>query len=141
MNDEHVPDAPSEFSRLRRFTAVGLVNTAVDLAVFSLLRIGLAWPLLLANSIAFSCAMTCGFLLNRHWTFVDRRHHRAPARQYVMFLALAFGGLTLSNSVVWWLSHSIPDIVSKLVSFVFIFVWNYSTSRLVVFRRRVGAEV
>ncbi|MEL6237589.1 MAG: hypothetical protein AAFQ90_03240, partial [Pseudomonadota bacterium] len=29
-------------------------------------------------------------------------------------LALAFGGLLLSNAVVWWLSHALPDLTSLL---------------------------
>ncbi|MEM9384669.1 MAG: GtrA family protein [Pseudomonadota bacterium] len=135
MDGDTAHNIPSELSRLRRFTAIGIFNTGVDLAVFSLLRLVFEAPLLVANSAGFSCAVTCGFFLNRRWTFADRRHHQPMARQYLVFLALAFGGLTVSNAVVWWLSQSVPDLTAKLASFVFIFAWNYTTSRLIVFRR------
>ncbi|MEO0972879.1 MAG: GtrA family protein, partial [Pseudomonadota bacterium] len=131
-----VPPSPSEVSRLGRFTAVGLINTGVDLSLFTLLRLVADAPLLWANSIAFSAAVTCGFFLNRRWTFADRVHAGQPmGRQYVVFLGLACGGLMLSNAAVLALSQSLSDLASKLISFVFIFVWNYSTSRFLVFRR------
>lgn len=127
-----------ELRRLQRFTAVGLFNTVVDLSVFSLLRLVVDADLLVANSAGFACAVTCGFFLNRRWTFADRTHHHSVGRQYLMFFSLALGGLAISNGVVWSLSQSLSDIAAKLISFVFIFAWNYGTSRLIVFRGKAA---
>ncbi len=136
MSNSRPTAAHHELRRLRRFTAVGIVNTGVDLTVFTLLRLVADLALLVANSAAFGCAVTCGFFLNRRWTFADREHRHHIAHQYVMFFVLALGGLALSNAVVLSLAQTLSDIASKLLSFVFVFAWNYTTSRLIVFRSR-----
>lgn len=59
--------------RPARFAISGVINTAVDFAVFALLLAGTALGVLGANLLAFAAAVGCSFLLNRFWTFADRR--------------------------------------------------------------------
>jgi putative flippase GtrA len=53
-----------------------------------------------------------------------------------MFVGFGLCGLALSNLTVWLLAHVMPDLESKLVSVIVVFVWNFGTSRLIVFRAR-----
>lgn len=56
---------------LRRFAAVGLLVTAVDLGLLVLLARGLRVPVILADVVALLVAAALSFILNRSLTFVD----------------------------------------------------------------------
>lgn len=59
--------------RFLRFAASGFVNTAVDFSVFALMLSFSPLGPFGANLVAFGTAVCCSFLLNRYWTFGDRR--------------------------------------------------------------------
>lgn len=76
------PAAPGLRERLRRFVrrhrrfltfaAVGAVNTAVTFAVFNLC-VALGLPAVAANALGWAAGFANSFLMNRTWTFADRR--------------------------------------------------------------------
>ena len=61
---------------LRRFAAVGLLVTALDIGVLLLLARGLDLPVVLADVIALSVAATTSFVLQRLLTFADDPYAR-----------------------------------------------------------------
>lgn len=122
-----------------RYAFVGVLNTALDLALFNLLHYVLGLSVLGANTLSYSIAIAQSFVLNRHWTFADRRDtgHRL-GRQFALFVALNLAALGLSNLSLWllvgWLR--LPAYAAKLVAIGVTFVWGYLTSRRYVFRAR-----
>jgi putative flippase GtrA len=125
--------------KVARFTVVGVINTGVDIAIFSLLFYVIQMPLLVANSIAYLTAATNSFVLNKYWTFSETRHHGRAHHQFGVFLVLGLIGLGLSNIVVWWLAAYVPEIVAKALSVGVLFVWNLGTSRFIVFQAKDSA--
>lgn len=125
-----------ELKRVLRFGIVGVINTAVDIGIFSLLFYSFGASLLVANTAGYLVAVSGSFVLNKNWTFSETKHEGRAERQYLLFIGLGLGGLALSNIVVWSLTHFMPEIASKLASVVVLFVWNFGTSRLIVFRAR-----
>jgi len=123
-----------ELWRMARFGIVGVINTGVDIRVFSLLYFVAGVPLLVANTAAYLVAVTGSFFLNKNWTFAGSRQQGRTERQYMLFVVLGLGGLALSNLVVWSCSQVVTEIVSKLFAVVVLFIWNFGTSRLIVFR-------
>jgi putative flippase GtrA len=81
-----------------QFCTVGAVSTTIFITVFSQLM-GRGLGPNLSHVIAFSLAVTNGFLLNRAWTFRRARSHKVE-RQYVMFIAVNLVGLVLSWSIM-----------------------------------------
>ena len=57
--------------RLRRFAAVGLLLTAVDIGIVLALRIGVGLPVIVADAIAIAVASGLSFGLHRLVTFAD----------------------------------------------------------------------
>lgn len=114
-----------------RFCAVGAVNTVVDFGVFFLCYYGLRWPLLLANGIAFSAAVTGGYHLNKNWTF-----RGGSGGSIIKFAVVALGGLAVSSLVIYFASLYMPVIAAKIVAIGAALVWNYAGSSLFVFRAR-----
>lgn len=129
-----------ELWRMARFGVVGVINTAVDIGMFSLLYFVIGVPLLASNSAAYLTAVTGSFFLNKNWTFADARSDGRTGRQYVLFVLLGLGGLALSNFVVWSFSQMVTEIVSKLFAVFALFIWNFSMSRFIVFRPQPQAR-
>lgn len=79
-----------------KFASIGLVNTAITLAIFNLfLSIG---PLK-ANVAATVVATTCSYFLNRYWTY--RHLPRARLRrEYTLFFAFNLVGFVIESAIL-----------------------------------------
>ena len=119
-----------------RFAVVGVLNTGVDITAFSLLFYVFETQLLVANSIGYLAAVSHSFALNKYWTFKDTRHQGRIHHQFALFLAFGLIGLGLSNGCVWLLASYVPEIAAKLMSVGILFLWNYATSRIIVFNAK-----
>ena len=113
---------------------VGVLNTAIDFAVFFTLVEGFGVAIVLANVLAFSTAVINSFFLNKYWSFAGRRSDRANAVQLPLFVAVNFGGMVLSTGVLWWLAGFLPVWLAKVLATVASFIWNFVASRQMVFR-------
>src|SRR5204863_164656 len=63
-------------SQLRRFAAVGVLVTAVDVVVLAALRLGVGLPVVVADAVAITAAAIVSFLANRALTFTSDPHLR-----------------------------------------------------------------
>ena len=61
---------------LRRFAAVGVVVTAIDVGVLLALRLRADLPVIIADAVAIAAAAVVSYLLNRWLTFADDPHAR-----------------------------------------------------------------
>lgn len=138
--------------RVMRFGAVGVLNTLIDFGTLNLLMavFGAAGgaPLVLCNAAAFLLASLNSYFLNKNWTFAQRSS--ASLRQYLVFLALSVGGLTINSLVLYlivsgfarpaWLSPTLWVNVAKAGATAGSMTWNYLAFRYVVFGRRVATS-
>jgi putative flippase GtrA len=118
-----------------RFGLVGLINTAVDMGVFILAYRGFQLDPLLANALAFLVAVTNSYLLNHFWTF-QRADSPVSLSAYSRFLLLNTGGLLIGSLAILLLGRFIMAELAKLAASVLTLLWNYSTSRWLVFNAR-----
>ncbi|TJV45314.1 MAG: GtrA family protein [Mesorhizobium sp.] len=82
---------PSDFSRMLRFGAVGLLNTALG---YTLILTGLWLGLgdIVANAAGYAAGLTLGFFLNRRWTFTAAGGFRpGTAVRYAITFIVAYG--------------------------------------------------
>ena len=117
-----------------RFALVGLVNTGIDLAFFSLFFFVLGWHLLLANAGGFVIAASCSYLMNKTWTFADSSAGGEAVRRGAAFLAVATGGLAIGSLIIWLAAMVLPPLLAKLTSMGGTFLWNFTVSRRWVFK-------
>ena len=125
-----------DLKRMAKFALVGVANTAVDFAVFSLLFFWLDWNLILANSLAFCAGVINSFVLNSIWTFRGEQGRRAPLANLNRYFLVSLVGLGISNLVVWLLAAPLTPIGAKLVAVLGSYTWNYAASRRFVFSDR-----
>ena len=132
------PPLPKAIIEIRviRFGLVGVVNTLIDLVLFSLLVQGAALALLPANILSYGTGIVNSFLMNRAWTFNHRSRGKALWRSFSFFIGINLLGLALSTLLVLLLSQIVSPITAKVISVPLVFVWNYLASRHLAF----GAE-
>lgn len=126
---------PRGGATLARFAAVGALTTLLDMALFNTLYL-VGVPPLPSNLVSYSCGIAVSYMLNRTWTFRAARSHA----QAVKFVVATVAGLLISTAIVSTLALLIPAPIAKLVSVPIVFVWNYLTSRLWVFREAAAAN-
>ncbi|MGE0060691.1 MAG: GtrA family protein [Xanthobacteraceae bacterium] len=120
------------------FGAIGVVNSAVDFAVFTLAFVWLALPIIPANLMSWAVAVTFSYVLNSMFTFAAESGRKLAARTYVSFVVAQVAGFIANTAVVLIASYFIPVLFGKLLAIGASFVVNFSLSHFVVFRRRGG---
>jgi Predicted membrane protein len=122
------------WSKLVRFGIVGVLNTAVDYAVFLFCLQVAGLPLLAANTVAFLVAVNISYVMNKSWTFRDGSRGMVAITRAALFLASYTLGFLIGSAVLWWASHYVDPQFAKLASIGTTFVVNFVLSRTVVFR-------
>ncbi len=134
------------FGQIYRFLIVGLLNTAIDFAVFNLLisvsgiRTGLG--LVLINITAVFIAIVNSYILNRTWTFKSRDPNYTT--QLPRFLLASVTGMFINTATVWLLPlllwpGTAPSYLAlngiKLLGAILSASWNFISYRYWVFKK------
>jgi putative flippase GtrA len=127
------------------FAFVGLVNSAVDFAVFSFCYYYLGLEIVIANTAAWIVAVSGSYVLNSTITFARESGRRLHMSGYVGFALSQVMGFFANTATVWCLVElaGLPAWAGKLAAIFVSFIVNFSLSHFVVFRARKperGAE-
>ncbi|MBU1083092.1 GtrA family protein [Patescibacteria group bacterium] len=131
--------------KILKFLTVGATNTLIDFAILNLLIQLTPLSLLWSNSISFSVAVINSYLLNKYWTFQDRKP--IYLTQFSLFFVISLVGLGLSNLILHFGTKAIiflwPDLtftwqynLAKMASAVIVLVWNFAAYQYWVFYDR-----
>lgn len=83
-----------------KFGTIGLINTALNYAVFNALVLTVfTQGQLKANVVATVIATTTSYFMNRHWTYRDRPKS-ALRREYTLFFVFNLAGLVIELGVL-----------------------------------------
>lgn len=85
--------------QLVRFSAVGLLNTAIGLGMIALAMMLGATPTL-ANVIGYATALPVSFLLNKTWTFDDRDRSAPQVPRFILIFVIAYGANLLALQIL-----------------------------------------
>lgn len=121
-------------TKLIRFAVVGLANTGIDLALFSLfLWLGAA-PLL-ANLIAWALAVTFSFAANSFWSF-ERDRTMKLTHSFLRFASLgALISLGVSNLALLTLTGWLGVWPAKIIGVIAAAALNFLAARWSIERR------
>jgi putative flippase GtrA len=125
--------------KVASFAFVGLVNSAVDLAVFSLAYFYLDLHLVLANLVAWTVAVTGSYTMNALTTFARESGRELSWRAYAHFALSQAAGLVANTAVVLAASVFVPVLAGKLLAMGASFAVNFSLSHFVIFREQKRA--
>jgi putative flippase GtrA len=120
------------------YALVGVVNTAVDYAVFLAAHVLLGLPLVAANTLSWTIAVSNSYMLHSTITFAAESGRKLRWSTYFTFVA---------SSIVGWFANTaallvavevllLPVWLAKLLAVMASFIVNFSMSHFVVFRVR-----
>lgn len=126
--------------QLIKFIIVGAVNFFVDFGILTLLNKALGWPLVISNTVSYSCGVINSYLLNQYWTF--KQKHKFLSSRFAVFVMVNLISLGVNNLAVHILGnlYGLPNIWAKLIATVFSFTVNFAGNKLLVFKRPVTEE-
>ncbi|MCX6722095.1 MAG: bifunctional glycosyltransferase family 2/GtrA family protein [Candidatus Staskawiczbacteria bacterium] len=121
-----------------KFIFVGLANTLVDVFFYFVLTRGndfFSTHIISARTISFLLGSACSFILNRLWTF--KKEGKTNVQEISKFYITVFFGLLISvGSMKFFIQvFHLYDLVALLLSVVITFLWNFSLSKLWVFKK------
>jgi putative flippase GtrA len=124
------------------FGLVGLVNSAIDFAVFSFAYYYLGLPIIVANTMAWVVAVSGSYVMNSTITFAAESGRSLAIRHYLGFALSQFAGFLANTATVWCLVElaHVPAWAGKVAAIGVSFVVNFSLSHFVVFRARRPRE-
>ncbi len=141
------------------FGLVGIVNAAVDYAVFFVALAGLSasllatqwatsvaaacnclnaetWLIIPANVAAWLVAVSGSYVMNSLTTFARESGGRLRWTSYGAFVASGVAGVVANTATVIVMVQFVPVWAAKLIAIVVSFAVNFSLSHFVVFRRK-----
>jgi putative flippase GtrA len=125
--------ARDNWTQLAKFCVVGAIGYAINLAVYdAVLRGGAHY--LVAATCSFLVAVTNNYVLNRAWTFRDRR--RGVAAQGARFFAVSLASLGANLLVLHLLiSLGAGKLGGQAIAIVLVTPLNFIGNKLWSFRR------
>jgi len=118
------------------FAVVGLINTAIDAAIFFFLLAYATPSLVVANVAAWFIANTGSYVMNSFTTFSAETGGKLSLRHYAGFVGSGIVAVTASTITVVFAAKVMPVWAAKVIAILVSFVVNFSITHLVVFRER-----
>ena len=124
------------FKQAVKFGLVGVLNTLIDYAVYSLLLLipFIGEHYVIAQVAGYCAGLGNSLILNKKWTFAQKE--RVSRRQLVTFLAVNLAALGVSTAVLVvtqeWLG--LGRYVGKIVATVFSMTVNFLGNKIMVFK-------
>lgn len=118
-----------------KFGIVGLVATVVDFGVLTLLKEIAYIDVLLASAISFSVSVIANYILSM--LFVFKSVHNNKIKNFIIFVALSFGGLLLNQFIMWIGTEfvSVYYLWVKIFATFFVPIYNFVTRKLFLEKR------
>ena len=126
------------------FAAIGIVNAAIDFAVFWTAVQAFDLPKIPANVLAWAVAVSASYVMNSFITFAAESGRKLRWRAYLTFAGSGVVGMLGNTAALvvgdWILSHFLSSedwrlAIAKIGTIGVSFVINFTMSHFVVFRR------
>jgi putative flippase GtrA len=121
------------FVQFVKFGIVGISNTLITFAVYTLLLKGFGVWYLAASAIGFVVGATNGFLLNRRWTFAG---HVGDSLTPVRWAVVQSGGLAINEVLLYVFVHDagVDKLLAQAFATVVVTVSTFFVNRAWTFR-------
>jgi putative flippase GtrA len=120
--------------KLLSFASIGVLNTAIDLLVFTAAYKILALPLIASNVLAWLAAVSASYAMNTKLTFGRETGGVFRIEDFLRFVGSGFLGVIVTTTTLVIFSHYTTIVGAKLLSVMGGFAVNFSLTHFVVFR-------
>jgi putative flippase GtrA len=124
--------------QILRFGVVGVLNTLLSLALYTLMvHAGVHY--LAASALAFAAGVVTGYVLNRAWTFGATSGHLESGPRY---LVVALAGLGADVLLLWLLvgDAKVPKVEGQAIATLIVALGSFVAQRHWTFRDRAAAR-
>ena len=118
------------------FALVGLINTAVDAAIFFLLLAYVTPSLAIANITAWFVANIGSYVMNSFTTFSAETGGKLSLKHYAGFVGSGLVAVTASTITVVLAAKFMPVWAAKAIAILVSFAVNFTITHFVVFRAK-----
>jgi putative flippase GtrA len=122
------------------FALVGLINTAVDAAVFFLMLGYATSSLIIANVTAWFIAVTGSYVMNSFTTFSAETGGKLRLKDYAGFVGSGVVAVIATTTTVVIAAKFMPVWAAKAIAILVSFAVNFTITHFVVFRPRGSTE-
>lgn len=77
-----------KFKNLSRFSIIGVLNTLMDFAVFTIFHSLFEVNYAICQIVGYSFGVINSFVFNKNWTFGDRNANKKTARELFQFIVI-----------------------------------------------------
>jgi len=132
-----------KYKSIIKFGIVGCINTGVDFITFTLLLSMFGIDKLVCQVGGYSMGIINSFVLNKLWTFNDKKEKTNTVAQFIKFVVTNMISLGISLVGLNVLSNKlyINVYVSKIIVTLFLQVFNYVVYKMFIFKGKDGREV
>ena len=127
------------------FACIGVVNTVVDFGLFSLGHFYFGLPIVVANLISWTIAVTGSYVMNALITFAAESRRQLRVKAYLSFVAAQIAGFVADTTTVLAVVYLMPVAISrafgiepalmgKILGIGVSFLVNFSVSHFWIFR-------
>jgi len=124
-----------KLKHISRFSMVGVLNTAVDFLMFTLCQSVFNLGYSLSQIIGYSFGVINSFVMNKKWTFDDRKVNKKTFHEFMQFAVVNFISLSITiiamNVLVKNLNVGV--YTSKIIITLLAQITNYLGYKLWVF--------
>lgn len=126
--------------KLVKFGITGVMNTAVDFWVYTLLVSFFSMGLYVSQIISYSCGMLNSYVVNRKWTFSTQNGFFSG--ELVRFIVLNLSMMLLGMGIIYVCTQKLMfhKLVAKLISTLLVLIINFLISNFWVFRSRSDSQ-
>ena len=123
------------FLELFRYTIVGGIAFIVDFSLLFALTEYLNINYLISAAFAFGLGLLTNYSLSVLWVF-DRRSFTNKYAEFFTFSFIGIVGLLLNEIFMWFFTEIVLShyMLSKIFSTFFVYLWNFTIRKLVLFR-------
>lgn len=136
MDMKRLMDDPrtKQLIKLVKFGITGVMNTAVDFLVYTLLVSFFSVGLYLSQIISYSCGMLNSYIVNRKWTFSTQNGFFS--QELLRFILLNLSMMLLGMGIIYLCTQKLllHRLAAKLISTLLVLAVNFLISNFWVFR-------
>ncbi|MDZ7798481.1 MAG: GtrA family protein [Patescibacteria group bacterium] len=128
----------TSISQLIKFGIVGFIGTAIDVGFLNLLHQVFEVMVYLAATISFILAVINNFVLNKYWTFKDKKAYLAKSHvQFFQFIFVSVIGLLINLGLMYLLIEYFGFWYNwaKLGAIIVVLFWNFFANKFWTFRK------
>lgn len=121
--------------QLFRYTFVGGVAFIVDFSLLFIFTDFFGIYYLISAALAFLLGLTTNYILSIVWVF-NKRTLKNRWLEFGIFSSIGIIGLGFNEFIIWFFTEHVHFhyLQSKIVSTVFVYLWNFFARKFILFR-------